>query len=713
MKRTIHRFPFNKPMRNILRALLIAAALILTAMSVTATELVGSDPLARALSLAGIGAGRLTHTQRGVPAAGVVGLPPPIFDRLRRDPLRAPYHVGLVADLLRDRRDDAHELFLSSAGLLGVHAARGAVGNLAAVEQEALLSVRDPLAWALERLYESAGQSFAGKAPPDTGHWPRPLRLELARLLAAIANAERFRRRAFADFPAGVVPHQLMRQATQTGAVEWDEPDYRILLGWLDRAALLAGMQELVAAVQDFDDFLSSTTLPDLQLNLDTPLGRIVLDTSLRNNLYQIDDPLLIIDVGGNDRYEFTSRNLATRIAVVIDRSGDDHYIALDEASCASAAVMGYGILWDAAGDDRYEGQSMAQSAAFFGASLLWDAAGNDSYIAIGHAQAFAIGGTALLVNRGGDDRYQALTHAQASGGPIGMGLLIDTQGNDTYLLAARPRVRPSAQLPDLNISMGQGTGWGLRGSLIDGRSVAGGLGLLLDLEGDDLYQGTVFAQGTGYFQGVGLLYDAAGDDIHEVTWYGLGAAAHNAVGVLIDVGGKDRYAVSHIMALGAGHDDSLGSFVDGQGNDDYRLGNLGLGAANDNGLGLFLDAGGDDRYALSEADCHGFGSARLSFWGTPREDEPGVGVFLDLGGRDSYESACAHVGEGRTWKSPRRHARLQLPSESGAGLDSEAQAPFAWHALTEAEPAGGGMRVQRLAARRAWRNDPRYPGVR
>ncbi len=276
-------------------------------------------------------------------------------------------------------------------------------------------------------------------------------------------------------------------------------------------------------------------------------------------------------------------------------------------------------------------------------------------FVASGHAQAHAIGGLAVLHSGAGHDSFTAQTHAQGSAGPLGVALLFDPGGDDRYTLSNTPLLLASPQLPDRNASMGQGAGRGVRGDSLDGRSTAGGIGLLIDLAGDDHYSAQVFAQGVGYQQGLGLLVDDGGNDHFEAAWYGLGAAAHQGAGVLLKRGtGHDHYQISHSTSLGAAHDLSVAIFVDEGGNDNYALGDLGLGAAHDNGTALFVDGGGDDSYQVSASACRALGGAYLSQWGNVRESFLNLGLFMDLGGTDSYPAQCERARNYANWSSPR-----------------------------------------------------------
>ncbi|TWO69941.1 hypothetical protein FN976_16460 [Caenimonas sedimenti] len=434
-------------------------------------------------------------------------------------------------------------------------------------------------------------------APP----WPAgAFATAVDEVLSAIDAAEHSRRAALGNLPPGLDAQILMPQVAARPPAQPSVPDYRAALGRIDPGPLLAGMLRLVAAVEALDAVLSiPIQVPAVRWQCDTTLGGLLIDTTGADNVHLLANPLLVIDVGGNDQYVFERRDTHNRISVLLDRGGNDRYQATAPGSDPSAGVLGYGVLWDAGGDDRYEAGDFAQAAALFGIALLHDTAGEDIYTARGFSQAFAIAGLAILHDRSGGDRYSAATHAQASGGPAGVALLLDAAGNDRYALVNEPLVLPSAQLPDRNASMGQGAGRGLA-MPAHAQAVPGGLGLLLDLSGDDHYSGQVFAQGVGYLGGGGLLFDGGGSDSFDAAWYSLGAAAHQAVGVLVKRGaGNDRYRSTHATALAAAHDGSVAVFADDGGDDRYALGEFGLGGESDGGRAVFRDGGGTDVYEV------------------------------------------------------------------------------------------------------------------
>lgn len=499
-------------------------------------------------------------------------------------------------------------------------------------------------------------------SPRDLAALPVPLQAPVEQLLAAIATAESARRAALAPLPAELTAERLNDQVCNGPSTPLD---YRAWVGRVPPDALLSAGADLVGAAARFRKQIANLApVPPVSWQRETPLGLILVDTTGADNRHRLVDPLLVIDVGGNDTYEFVSRGERNRISVLLDVGGDDTYVAERDGADPSAGVLGIGVLWDISGNDSYRGGHIAQASAAFGVAVLVDESGFNRFEAVGHSQAHAIAGVAVMITGEGADRYSAQTAAQGSAGPGGVALLMDRGGDDRYSLTATPLVRPSAQLPGRNASIGQGTGYGLRAGPAHGGPAAGGLGMLLDLAGDDRYEGQVFAQGTGYQQGVGVLVDFAGSDQFEAAWYGMAASAHGGVGLMAKRGsGNDSYRVSHTMGIGAAHDVSVAVFRDEGGNDSYRVPDLGLGAAHDNGLAVFLDLSGSDTYAVSgtlsgtvpdtagASPCRVMGVSILGQSGAAMDPMANVALFADLAGDDRWPAECSGKRGHRRWQ--------------------------------------------------------------
>ncbi|HSH88806.1 MAG TPA: hypothetical protein VK996_02415, partial [Ramlibacter sp.] len=590
-------------------ALLIALALGGPTRAQTQTQ--DRPPLPELLQRAGAATSRGAPDLTGLDASPTRSQQLPLFRAVMIAPLDAPYRVGALGDSFRAVIGSPHELVTLTGALTGARLRRPADFGMAAIEAR-LRAAPDPLAASLAWMASTKAGSGWVPVLPDHAQLPNPLRYELARVLAAMSQSHQFLQRAFERFPPGVTPQLLRRQALDDQLTPFETPDFRQLLPLVEHEAVLAGMLDLVGATTRLQDFVKKdAALPSVSWSLQTPFGWVIVDTTGRNNRHQLKDALLVLDVGGDDDYEFLAPGDMHAISVLLDHRGNDRYRTAAPGADPSSATLGYGILWDTEGDDQYVGAQQTQASALFGAALLVDGGGRNRFVASSRSQAFAVGGVAVLLSAGGDDEYTAQTYSQATGGPGGVAVLVDTGGNDRYTLTRLPLVRPSPQLPDRNTSMGQGAGYGIRGVFFDGRSTSGGIGMLLDLAGNDRYEAQVFAQGVGYYEGLGMLLDNGGNDRFETAWYGMGASAHYAAGILLKRGvGNDVYRSSHEMVLGTGNDLSVGVFVDEGGDDEYSVGQLSLGLAHANGTGIFVDGAGNDRYTVASERCSAFGAA-------------------------------------------------------------------------------------------------------
>lgn len=101
-----------------------------------------------------------------------------------------------------------------------------------------------------------------------------------------------------------------------------------------------------------------------------------------------------------------------------------------------------------------------------------------------------------------------------------------------------------------------------------------GGIGMLIDKEGNDTYIADYFTLGASYYYGLGVLDDGAGDDQYLSGRYSQGAGIHSSVGVLIDRKGNDFYYSFLIRPpQGVGHDYGVGYLEDDRGDNRYRVG--------------------------------------------------------------------------------------------------------------------------------------------
>jgi hypothetical protein len=503
-------------------------------------------------------------------------------------------------------------------------------------------AAREPLVEAIAELTRSTGRLFDYFSNEKPSDWPRPreevraavsrldpvLRRILAQAILDLTDAIRWHALAFRRVDRGdVLSIWNVRDlpATQPDGAEYF-PQIDDIATSLDEAALVASSRKavfaagrLAVAVRRWMD-QERVDLCRQSLDLQTPAGRVVVGSS-RGERFRGGNILLLLDLGGDDVYEgpvAASASPTLPVSILVDMGGNDTYRALDPMDLAQGCgFFGTGVLVDVRGRDRYEAVRCAQGFGLFGTGLLADLEGDDTYRTGTSGQGAGILGVGLLFDRSGADAYTLDGDGQGYGGPGGVGTLVDLQGDDTYY--AEPYAE-KVNRPDyhsqgiINSSNAQGSGMGRRGDITDGHAWAGGMGTLLDLAGNDTYTSGNWSAGAGYWYGMGFLYDAQGDDTYRASVFSLAAGAHFCIAGLFDDGGDDRYlglGDSH-TGMGFGHDFTVAILWDREGNDVYDYGADGFAHAINMSQVFFVEGSGDDTYILGRGK-RGFGVTDFS----------------------------------------------------------------------------------------------------
>ena len=410
-----------------------------------------------------------------------------------------------------------------------------------------------------------------------------------------------------------------------------------------------------------------------LPAEIATPIGRIVIGGT-GDDVHE-GPALAIIDLGGNDTYKgqvAASISMREPFGAVIDLSGNDQYTS-DTDFSQGAGRLGCGVLYDAAGDDQYTAMGHAQGFGLFGLGVVYDRSGSDHFQMRVSGQGCGYFGIGLLLDGSGDDEYRIWAEGQGQGGiGGGVGVLATRGGNDLYYAESDAEITGRADYhSDNKITANnvQGSGNGRRGDGSDGHSWAGGLGVLIDVGGDDRYESGNWSQGIGYWFGTGILYDSEGDDVYRSVYFSQASGAHFCNAALIDESGDDRHELwfNAGASIAFGWDFTNALLIDKSGNDFYQGGQSCVALATGRSTVLLYDGGGDDEYRLDEGKA-GFGES------TPRDDfmQPSpvapymyyarsVGLLLDTGGRDQYLRVLKDgstvldtlAGDGNQWRNP------------------------------------------------------------
>lgn len=216
-----------------------------------------------------------------------------------------------------------------------------------------------------------------------------------------------------------------------------------------------------------------------------------------------------------------------------------------------------------------------------------------------------------VLIDLGGDDfyGYDRNEYPPSAGvGLLGVGVVIDSDGDDQY-----------------------------NGSVFAQGAGMFGVGVLLDRKGNDQYKARLSAQGCGYF-GIGLCFDVEGDDQFYLHGDGQGmGGVGGGIGVLASYSGNDKYTAepfSEVVNRGDYHSEHTINGNNAQGAGFGRRGDGSDGHSWAGGLGAIIDIHGDDYY------YSGNWSLGVGYW-------YGTGIAIDRYGDDIYMSCYFTQGSG------------------------------------------------------------------
>ena len=234
-----------------------------------------------------------------------------------------------------------------------------------------------------------------------------------------------------------------------------------------------------------------------------------------------------------------------------------------------------------------------------------------------------------LIIDGGGDDSYSFPNDNHDA--PLTV--IVDLAGNDRYLLADSTKPGLGGAICGVSMLVD------LAGDdYYEGRDVclgAGifGVGVLIDHSGNDTYTARTYSQGAGAF-GLGILADSTGRDSLTCWQSSQGFGFTRGCGVLVNFDGDDRYVARDDSLLDASsqtpeHNSSLAQGVGFGRRADYLDGHSWAG-----GFGLLCDMRGDDTYSA------GLFAQGCAYWFA-------VGMLLDGSGNDTYNGVWYVQGAG------------------------------------------------------------------
>ena len=536
------------------------------------------------------------------------------------------------------------------------------------------LTEKQPLLNAIKDLYAASGRVFTYNRIGQPGEFPLnekdlknalknlhpDVQLEVAKAIINLTEAYRFAKLAMrnVDYEDAVNAWRIRHLGeTQFDGMEF-YPSLADAAEDIDINSLYYAGIKLMAVGEELADAL--TKLKEENKDIDwkkqnfewvTPIGRIVISGADKNE-HHYTDALLVVDLGGDDTYYGSvgaNPSLEIPVSLCVDLDGDDVYNNEDEFTHSQGAgLFGAGVLIDLKGDDEYISTRLSQGAAMLGIGILADIEGDDKYEMWTSGQGGAYFGVGVAMDNTGDDEYKIWGDGQGYGGIGGIGTLINKSGDDHYY-AEKDTAKVfridnwHSHEGQYNYSYVQGCGVGRRGDVTDGHSWSGGMGTLIDLEGDDKYEAGGWSQGCGYWYGMGFLMDKSGDDEYHSTHWAQAAGAHFAIGCLFDEGGDDKHINWGKLAagIGFGHDYVISILYNKGGDDLYKVHNDGFGYAINKSQVFFIDTEGEDTYIRGKGHQYGWNNFTAN-------NPPAVSsiyhlysdqicIFADLMGEDNY----------------------------------------------------------------------------
>jgi hypothetical protein len=643
------------------------------------------------------------------------------FDSLFAEPLRTYDFTMVMSQAVRDllsmeQFEKKNDSLFRLAYFLGIDHKVGTFRGYSA-NLDPQPSAESPLIDAVRRAYEVSGGRMRMIVFGKKADWPDHetdirrqikgmdpiLENTVAALLLNIIDAWQWRKLALRNVKAERLRDVFNMRDFHGHSSDGQSYPYQVddVAKELDEPSLYYAAQKAVQAAHDAARALKTLVAanPDaftgLSVKIPTPVGKVIL-SGTSDDKHDANDAAIVIDLGGNDVYlggVGATTSLDLPIAIAIDLSGNDTYKSEGEKSNSQGSgIFGAGILLDLAGDDTYEAKKGSQGYGLFGLGLLADYAGNDKYSLGYSGQGAGYFGIGLHLDATGDDTFYLLGDGQGYGGTGGVGVLANVSGNDTYTAepdsakAGRPDYHSQNKI---TVSQAQGCGAGMRADGSHGHAWAGGLGALIDIEGNDKYESGNWSIGTGYWYGTGLVYDGDGDDTYTSVYFTQASGAHFAIGAIIDEGGNDSHLLRETSGAGLafGWDFTVALLIAKGGDDKYEANRISIGNAQIRSNALLIDIGGNDTYTLGKNGA-GFGEATFlkSYAAPGYQYGPyslygnSIGMLLDIGGEDKYlnkipkkePEPAAQTGNNKTWLKPAKdHANFGYRS-FGIGFDTE-----------------------------------------
>lgn len=338
-----------------------------------------------------------------------------------------------------------------------------------------------------------------------------------------------------------------------------------------------------------------------------TENGVTVEVSGVNDDLHQLKNANLCIDLGGRNRY--TGRyGAGIGYASVLVDFGNDIKSDFPDAS-AGAGILGVGIaIFEGARPDL-NAKNIAFGAGLGGVGTIKvDQPFRMESRSLG--QGFGMAGAGIAIGSKGSDNLKIGYLGQGAGMFGGIGWMFNPSGNDRY--------RAGGLVPDGLARNGfLGRSQGYSGIL------PGGIGLLTDNAGDDLYESGTESQASASGFGLASLYDLAGQDTYIAQRQAQAFSQSEGVALFFDLGGDDAYLVREGQCHAFAVDRSVALVLDRAGNDTVAAHDSQPATAQEGSVAIYLDAEGADTFTGSVGN------------GIQVNGRFGIGLFADFGGNN------------------------------------------------------------------------------
>jgi hypothetical protein len=450
-----------------------------------------------------------------------------------------------------------------------------------------------------------------------------------------------------------VVGHTLNDRSTGRRIVDiLEKLDRNAQLNAAEALAVLSD-PKLLEQLKDYPD-TASVTVPGVTghviAKIDTAGGSIVIGGK-EANTYQLDDMgdvALVIDLGGDNSYVDGTTSLGRPVLVTLNLGGGNKFTG-ERPGIQAANILGVSMICNLAGNNVYQAKDLAQASTIGGVGLIVEHGGKNIYRGVRRVQAQAVGGIGVIVSHGGENDYHAAMWAQGFGGPLGFAMLDDIDGNDHYYCGG---LYPNSYKPETPgyEGCGQGVGAGIR------QVADGGIGVLLNGGGHNVYEFDYLSHGGGYWCGLGFARDFGGYSQRLIARknfnggprtealfqrFGCGWGCHYALGFCFDDRGHSVFQGS-IMGSGMGWDCSVGALcVFAGGNRFEATESLTQGCGAQGSLGILYHYGDE---SIFKGYTQGYASTTLTYH-KPQECGGNFSFLVNYGAGNKFGCGAAEYG--------------------------------------------------------------------